>query len=307
MYVGNGMRLHFVASVNTMACQTHKEFNVGKYTTWVAEIGINHNGNLKDAFALIDLAKKHGFDYVKFQKRDINSCYTQEYLDSPRESPWGNTQRAQKMGLEFSMWDYKKIDEYCQHVCIEWFYSPWDLASAKLMYNNFPYCDYVKIAKACANNKELADFYNENGKAIIISCNAHNTMETVETIKKWNNLEYALNCVSLYPSPPEFSGLGGIALLEDLVMGCEDDSRIGFSNHSPDWIVPVIASHKHAAMIEVHITLDKNGYGSDQKASLDDADLTMMMKYAYKSTPFSETDKYLEEEKKVLSKLRQTW
>ena len=80
----------------------------------IAEIGINHNGDIEIAKKLIDLAKKADADAVKFQKRDIDSVYSKELLDSPRESPWGNTQRDQKMGLEFNFDDYKIIDEYCK-------------------------------------------------------------------------------------------------------------------------------------------------------------------------------------------------
>ena len=96
---------------------------------FIAEIGINHNGDLKICKELIDLSKEAGFDAVKFQKRDINIVYTKEMLDSSRESPWGKTQRDQKQGLEFNEEEYNEIDNYCKLKKIEWFASAWDLNS----------------------------------------------------------------------------------------------------------------------------------------------------------------------------------
>ena len=95
----------------------------------VAEIGINHNGDMSLCKDLIDIAYETGCDAVKFQKRDINSVYTKEFLDAPRESPWGSTQRDQKSGLEFEKEDYAEIDTYCKEKGIEWFASAWDLKS----------------------------------------------------------------------------------------------------------------------------------------------------------------------------------
>jgi len=99
----------------------------------IAEIGINHNGDMEICKQLIDLASEAGCDAVKFQKRDINQVYTQEYLDSYRESPWGKTQREQKNGLEFSEDQYREIDSYCKTKKIEWFASAWDLNSQNFL------------------------------------------------------------------------------------------------------------------------------------------------------------------------------
>ena len=102
----------------------------------IAEIGINHNGDLEIAKKLINYARDAGFNAVKFQKRDINTVYTKEFLDSHRESPWGKTQRDQKMGLEFDENDYKIIDEYCKEKKIDWFASAWDVNSQKISKKN---------------------------------------------------------------------------------------------------------------------------------------------------------------------------
>jgi N-acetylneuraminate synthase len=271
---------------------------------YVAEIGINHIGSLPVALQLIDLAKNHGFDYVKFQKRDIDSCYTQKYLDGLRESPWGKTQRDQKLGLELSIDSYKIIDEYCRKIRIGWYYSPWDVKSAEMM-SQFK-TDYIKIAKACLTNNELAVYYKQTYNKLIVSANYYdlsNKNYIDSFVGIWGNINYILSCVSLYPSPDNFNGLSDIKILEMEYPG----SQIGYSNHSSNWIHPVIASYLGAEMIECHITLDKNMYGSDQKASLDDDDLTNMMKYRYNPPSQDEVNKYMLQEADVLKKLRQTW
>ncbi|GAI80680.1 unnamed protein product, partial [marine sediment metagenome] len=99
----------------------------------IAEIGINHNGDIGVAKGLIDVAKDAGVDAVKFQKRTIDLVYSKEMLDSPRQSPWGTTQRAQKEGLELGLDEYKEIDAYCEEKGIVWFASAWDLESKKFL------------------------------------------------------------------------------------------------------------------------------------------------------------------------------
>ena len=99
----------------------------------IAEIGINHNGDIKIAKELIDISKEAGFDAVKFQKRDINIVYTKDQLDVPRQSPWGNTTRQQKEGLEFGIKEYDEINKYCTDKNIDWFASAWDLNSLKFL------------------------------------------------------------------------------------------------------------------------------------------------------------------------------
>ena len=112
----------------------------------IAEIGINHNGNLDLAKQLIDLASDCGCDAVKFQKRDIDLVYTKEFLDSRRKSPWGTTQRAQKEGLEFGQQEFEDIDRYCKEKNIAWFASAWDLNSLRFL-DQFN-CNYAKVASA---------------------------------------------------------------------------------------------------------------------------------------------------------------
>src|SRR4051812_34118828 len=119
----------------------------------IAEIGINHNGSMDLAKQMISAAHRAGFDAVKFQKRTIDKVYTKEFLDSSRESPWGNTQRAQKEGLEFTFAQYQEIDKYCKQLGIPWFASAWDLdAQGFLSDFNLP---YNKVASAMLGHMPL--------------------------------------------------------------------------------------------------------------------------------------------------------
>jgi len=119
----------------------------------IAEIGINHNGSVEIAKQLIDVAKDAGANAVKFQKRTIDLVYTKEMLDSPRQSPWGTTQRVQKEGLEFGIKEYNEIDAYCKEKGIEWFASAWDLESVKFLRQYD--CKYNKIASAMIVYEDL--------------------------------------------------------------------------------------------------------------------------------------------------------
>ena len=135
--------------------------------TIIAEIGINHNGDMDICKDLIDVAKDSGADCVKFQKRDIDQVYTQEFLNSPRESQWGTTQRDQKSGLEFSADQYQEIEDYCTEKGIEWFASAWDINSQHFLrqFNS----KYNKVASAMIVHKELLREIAGEGKHTFIS------------------------------------------------------------------------------------------------------------------------------------------
>ncbi|MDB4594777.1 N-acetylneuraminate synthase family protein [Candidatus Pelagibacter sp.] len=230
----------------------------------IAEIGINHNGDMKICKQLIDLASESGCDAVKFQKRDIDSVYTKELLDSPRESPWGKTQREQKMGLEFNQEDYQEIDKYCKEKNISWFASAWDLKSQSFL-RNFN-CKYNKIASAMLVNLELLKMVSEEKKHTFISTGL-STMKDIENavkIFKDNNCPFELmHCVSTYPMKDSDANLKTILTLKE-----KFDCNVGYSGHEAGLTISYAAAALGISSLERHITLDRAMYGSDQAASL---------------------------------------
>jgi len=231
----------------------------------IAEIGINHNGEIDTAKQLIDMAKNCGCDAVKFQKRTINIVYSKEFLDSPRESPWGTTQRAQKEGLEFGEEEYDIIDEYCRQKGIDWFASAWDIESQKFLrkYN----LKYNKVASPMLTNIPLLETIAEEKKHTFISTGMStydDVDRAVDIFKKYECPFTLMHCQSTYP-----------ALEEDLNLLCINSLKeryncdIGYSGHEVSPMPSLIAAALGAVAIERHITLDRAMYGSDQAASLE--------------------------------------
>ena len=165
-----------------------------------AEIGINHNGDINLAKKLIDNAVKAGCDGVKFQKRNIDKVYTKAYLDSHRESPWGNTQRDQKLGLEFSEKQYEKIDEYCKKKKIEWYVSCWDISS-QIQMRKFG-TKYNKIASAMIVHEKLLDIIAKEGKHTFISTGMSTIKDIEKAVKIFRKHKCSfelMHCVATYP------------------------------------------------------------------------------------------------------------
>ena len=231
----------------------------------IAEIGINHNGDIDICKQLIDIASDAGCDAVKFQKRDINKVYTQEFLDSHRESPWGTTQREQKKGLEFTEDDYQKISSYCKSKKIDWFASAWDINSQKFL-QKFD-CKFNKIASAMLIDTELLELVASEKKHTFISTG----MSTYEDINKAVNIFRKHNCsfellhtVSTYPMKDEHANLKMINVLRERY-GC----NVGYSGHEVGLAVSYAAAALGISSLERHITLNRAMYGSDQAASLE--------------------------------------
>ena len=241
---------------------------------FIAEIGINHNGDMKICKQLIDVAVDAGCDAVKFQKRDINLVYNKEFLDSPRESPWGKTQRDQKMGLEFSEKDYQEIDNYCKKKNINWFASAWDLNS-QLFLRKFNF-KYNKIASAMLVNLELLKMVSEEKKYTFISTGL-STLKDIEVavkIFKENDCPFELmHCVSTYPLKDEDANLKTIETLRE-----KFKCKVGYSGHETGLVISHAAAALGVTSIERHITLDRAMYGSDQAASLAPAGLKKLVK-----------------------------
>jgi N-acetylneuraminate synthase len=240
----------------------------------IAEIGINHNGDLEIAKRLIDMAKDCGCDAVKFQKRDINTVYTQEFLDSPRKSPWGTTQRQQKEGLEFGFSEYKQIDDYCREKGIPWFASAWDLKSQDfLVLFDLP---YNKIASAMLTHLELVATVAREGKPTFISTGM-SSWEQIDTVV---SIFSALSCpftlmhtVSAYPIRDIDCNIDMIRTLKDRY-----GFPVGYSGHETGLLPSVLAAALGAMAIERHITLDRCLYGSDQAASLEKHGLELLVR-----------------------------
>ncbi len=231
----------------------------------IAEIGINHNGNLNLTKKLISSAKEAGFNAVKFQKREINIVYSKDYLDSPRESPWGNTQRDQKLGLEFTLDDYHIIDDFCREKNIEWFVSCWDKKSQSDMrvFNT----KYNKVASAMATNLEFLDEVAKEKKETFLSTGMMNLEQIDQATNIFNNHDcpfILMHTVSTYPAYPEELNLRCINTLKERYK-----CKVGYSGHESNVSPSFIAFLMGAVAIERHITLDRTMYGSDQAASLE--------------------------------------
>ena len=269
----------------------------------VAEIGINHNGDLEICKKLIDFAAIAGCNAVKFQKRDINQVYTQKFLDSSRESPWGITQREQKSGLEFDVNEYKEIDQYCKEKNIEWFASAWDLNS-QIFLQRFD-CKYNKIASAMIVYKDLLKMVAKEGKHTFISTG----MTTYDDIQKAVNIFKEEGCsfelmhtVSTYPMKDEDANLNAINTLRE-----KYNCNVGYSGHEVGLAVSYAATALGITSLERHITLDRSMYGSDQAASIEPAGFRMLVGAVRKIEQAMGDGKlgYLEQEVPIAENLRQ--
>ena len=231
----------------------------------VAEIGINHNGDMSICKELIDVASDSGCNAVKFQKRDIDKVYTQEFLDSPRESQWGTTQREQKLGLEFSAEQYQEIEDYCKAKDLEWFASAWDVNSQKFLrqFNS----KYNKVASAMIVHIELLKEIASEGKHTFISTGMttyDDIQAAVDIFRKANCSFELMHTVSTYPMKDEDANLNMINSLRD-----KFDCDVGYSGHEVGLAVSYAAAALGVASLERHITLDRAMYGSDQSASVE--------------------------------------
>lgn len=247
-------------------------------TIIVGEIGINHNGDINIIKQLIDVCSNLGIQYVKFQTRNIESCYTEEQLDSYRESPWGTTFRQQKEGLELSLDQYKEIHEYCKvKGNIGWFSSPWDLTSIDFLDNYFPTMPYLKIPSAKLKDYEFLSKCNSTNIPLIMSTGMSDLSDVTVALKHCPNTVYLLGCTSAYPCPIKDINLNQIKILNHY-FGTYD-RMIGWSDHSGGILFPSVAVALGVKIVEVHITKDRKMYGTDQAASIEPEGLEKLVKY----------------------------
>ena len=240
-----------------------------------AEIGINHNGSMKIAKELIDVASAAGCNAVKFQKRNVEKVYSKKVLDSYRESMWGTTTREQKFGLEFSEKQYGKIDQYCKKKKILWHVSCWDVGS-QIQMRKFK-TKYNKVASAMLTHKKLLETIAEEGKYTFISTGMSTMKDISKAVKifKTHNCPFELmHSHSAYPMPPHEANLKMIQTLRK-----KFKCKVGYSGHEiSSYSICLAAALLGATSIERHITLDRSMYGSDQAASLEPPGLIRLVR-----------------------------
>ena len=269
----------------------------------IAEIGINHNGDISIAKQLIDSASDAGFDAVKFQKRTVDKVYTKEFLESPRESPWGTTQRDQKQGLEFSASEYKEIDSYCKERRIQWSASAWDIDAQQFL-QQFN-CAFNKVASPMLGHIPLLKLIAAEKKRTFISTGMSTLEEIDEVVSIFRdaNCPFELmHCNSTYPMQEQDANLLCIPMLKERYR-CD----VGYSGHESTLIkVCTTAVALGATSLERHITLDRAMYGSDQAASIEINALRNFVE-SVRAIPYvlgSGKKVLTEAEKKVREKLR---
>ena len=268
----------------------------------IAEAGINHNGDINIAKKLIDVAVDAGCDAVKFQKRAIDVVYTQKYLDEPRESPWGATQRAQKEGLEFTLEEYQEIDRYCKASGIMWTASAWDNESQDFL--NKVGVPFNKVASAMVTNRDFLEKVASEGKHAFVStgmCTMNDINKAVAIFKNASCPFTLFHTVSTYPCNDSDCNINMIATLKE-----KYDCPVGYSGHERGLLPSILAISLGATSLERHITLDRTMYGSDQSASLEPEGIRRLVRDARNVTATlgTGTKTYSAEEREISNKLR---
>ncbi len=245
----------------------------GKPCYIIAEIGINHNGDLDIAKRLIDSAVLAGCDAVKFQKRTPELCVPPEQRDLKRETPWGvMTYMDYRYKVEFGENEYGEIDRYCKEKGIAWFASSWDIQSVDFMELFEPVCH--KIPSALITEEKLLKRYNDTGRPIILSTGMSTMQEICKAVSfiDKDNLLIA-HCTSTYPCKPDELNLRMIRTLRD-----EFECTVGYSGHEVGLQTTYAAVVLGASFVERHITLDRAMWGSDQAASVEPAGLMRLVR-----------------------------
>lgn len=238
----------------------------------IAEIGINHNGDIEIAKKLIDLAKVAGCDAVKFQKRTVDVVYSPEELAKPRESPYGNTNGDLKYGLEFELEEYQEIDRYCKEKKFHWFASCWDEGSVDFI-DQFDVPCY-KIASACLTDDELVRHTRSKGRPIVLSTGMSTVEQVDHAVEILDKDDLAiLHATSTYPAYYEEINLSVIPMLRERYR-----VPVGYSGHETGIPTSVAAVALGACIVERHITIDRTMWGSDHAASLGPSGILQMVR-----------------------------
>jgi len=269
----------------------------------IGEIGINHNGSLETAIDLINECKNAGVDVVKFQKRNPDICVPEDQKSKLRDTPWGKMSYLEyKKKIEFEQREYNFIEAHCKKIGIQWTASVWDIPSFHFINSyNVP---YIKIPSACITDKELLSEMNKKStKPIMISTG----MSTLEEVKQCvslleSKIDSMLLCNSSYPSDYFEIDLNALSLLKDLFPSL----KIGYSGHETDILPSVLACGAGSQIIERHVTLDKNMWGTDHKSSLNIPQLKELVSNIRKAEIIMGERKLVvyEKEKEMAKKLR---
>jgi N-acetylneuraminate synthase len=266
----------------------------------VAEIGINHNGSVGIAKALIDAAVAAGCDAVKFQKRTVDVVYSAEELARPRESPFGETNGDLKRGLEFNADQYAEIDRYCKSKSIDWFASCWDAGSVDFIEQFGPPC--YKIASASLTDDNLLRHHRKTGRPLIASTG----MSTLEQIDHAVDVMgrqdlILLQATSTYPSEVEELNLRVIPRMMERY-----GVPVGYSGHEVGLYTTLAAMVLGACIVERHITMSRAMWGSDQAASVEPQGFARLVKdiRAVESSMGDGVKKRYDSEVPIMKKLR---
>jgi N-acetylneuraminate synthase len=241
----------------------NKQLGNGHPCYVIAEIGINHNGNIDLAKRLISVAVAAGCDAVKFQKRTIDVVYTEKELATPRENPFGTTNGDLKRGLEFGKEDFQEIQSFCKQVKIDWFVSPWDEQSVDFM-EQFDTPVY-KVASASLTDDHLLRHIRSTGKPVIASTGMSTYAEIDHAVEVLGKKDLVLmHTTSTYPAKYEQLNLRAIPNMIERY-----GVPVGYSGHETGIPTSVAAAALGACCVERHITMDRAMWGSDQAASLE--------------------------------------
>ena len=261
----------------------NKSIKLGNFTVsensapyMIAEIGINHNGDIQIAKRLLDAAYACEWDCAKFQKRTPDLAVPEAQKLVPRETPWGTMSYLEyKKRVEFEKEEYDEIDMYCRQKPMDWSASPWDIPSLEfLLQYDIP---FIKIPSAMNTNEEMIKKACESGKPVIISEGMSELDEmdkTVSWLEKYSNGDYIIcHTNSTYPSPNKELNLRLIPEMKKRY-----DCLVGYSGHEANLEPSVIAAVLGACVIERHVTLSHDMWGSDQKASLEVQAMSLLKK-----------------------------
>lgn len=239
----------------------------------IAEIGINHNGDIGKAGEMIVKAAKAGVDCVKFQKRTPEICVPEEQKNVMRDTPWGRmTYFDYKKKIEFGKKEYDQIDQFCKELGVKWTASVWDVPSLDFIKQyDVP---FVKIPSACITDIELLEAVQKSEIPTVISTGMSTLDEVREAALILTNIFGAMICNSTYPAPMNELDVSSMKLLKYLF---PVQTKIGYSGHEEGLLPTIVAVSAGAEIIERHVTLDKNMWGTDQKASLDMQELKQLV------------------------------